>query len=730
MGVLILFNRTMKWAAENCLRYGFRLTPSFISGLGMTIVFALSSASPIFGQSANHRNPLRPNAADRSQIQRSVFNLRQPDTFILLLRPGSLSDDVFTDQQLADLAINGVVPNSQSTRPSSHRSEATIIYDAAVHQVNYEDSAVHGTDPREGFSAFSNVEVADFEASTMPDAPATQNLAQSNPPITSGANPAVPAEALSRSSAPGQPSGSPSAPSPGAVTATPPPPTTFGPALPAGFSLDQPVSQQLIGELFDEIQRQKDLLSSSPENEDEQRVRQTKVLDESYSSLIQAKNLQKKDFLQREGIRMFEADKQILEEKLEVEYKPQMPAEDQSAGDLFARLEQFRLEMDDLNSQLRGLNEKELQHKVRLKEIPKQRLIARKRIGEIKKQLKNEELGDADTIAMIRLRAEELELEYRIESLDSESKLDELQNRLLPLESDFLARRVKTLEAEIEAWNTAANLRRRMDLEAEARQARAQVIDAAPALRELATLNAELAERRIKFTELIRTATDEEIEVKNLLNSVRSQHGEVEKSIVDNTLSQANGLLLVDIRRKMVRPFKSRQRIRSINRELQKISLDRLKINEQREPLSHPNEYAAAMLQGVHSETISNQELFNMAVEIVESIRQQYDQLSAGHHTYIDLLGKIVAEREELVAEIDATMKFVNQKSLWVRSAQPIGIEQVAKSRYGVAHFFSPHQWTQLLGDLTHRFVTSPHESAAGLIGLVALFTISRRFKV
>ena len=43
-------------------------------------------------------------------------------------------------------------------------------------------------------------------------------------------------------------------------------------------------------------------------------------------------------------------------------------------------------------------------------------------------------LGQADTYVMIRLRAEELELEYRIDSLDSESKLYELENRILPLQ--------------------------------------------------------------------------------------------------------------------------------------------------------------------------------------------------------------------------------------------------------------------------------------------------------
>ena len=330
---------------------------------------------------------------------------------------------------------------------------------------------------------------------------------------------------------------------------------------------------------------------------------------------------------------------------------------------------------------------------------------------------------------MMRLRAEELELEYRIDSLDSESKLYELENRLLPMNNDLLARELKVLETEIESWNFAANKRRRQDLEEEARFARAQVIEAAPALRNLATLNADLTERRLKFTEQIRAATDEEIEVKELLNDVSRQHETVEKSIVDNTLSHADGMLLVDVRRKMIRPFKSHQRIRQINSELQEVSLERIKLNELREPLSHPVEYTKEVLANVHSDDFSDDHLFGMGLEIVESIRQQYDQLSADHHTYIDLLGKIVAEREGLVQKIDATMQFVNQNSLWVRSAQPLSVEQVSKSRFAVTKFFSPQQWTQVFSQLTNRSLTRPHESAAGLIGLIGLFVFSRRFK-
>ena len=679
-----------------------RIFTTAVIGIPIALAGAISSTvSAQISSSISPNNSLRAAVAKTTELKTPPQSLRSKDDQCSLLshkclptigfeiRSGSIIDSIVTDQQLADIAY-GLEPIDESS--NSPKSET--IYDTQVRPAAYD----------EGFFAFSNVAVATF------DAPVEAPKAADEPVL---------AEAM---------------PDPGADSPQPqlqpkPAGALIGPAYPADLAVETPVSRQMIGELLEGIQRHKGLLSGTNENGDEEHSRRSRLLDESLNLLITAKKFFKKDLLQSNSIKTFEADKKILQEKLSIDRKPQTPQDDETADDLFSKLDSLRQEMEALNSRMHTLNKTELQHKVRLQDIPKERAEARKSIADLDKRLKNEELGEADTYVMIRIRAEELELEYKIDSLESESKLYELENRILPLQNDLLARELKVLDAEITSWNYAANQRRRLDLEEEARLARAKVIDAAPSLRELATLNAELTERRIRFTEQIRAATEEEIEVKELLNEVNSQHESVEKSIIDNTLSHADGMMLVDVRRKMIRPFKSHRRIRQINRELQQISLERIKLNEQREPLSHPAEYVTEMLKDVHSDLISDEQLSAMAIETAESIRQQYDQLSADYHAYIDLLGKIVVDREMLVSEIDATMHFVNQNSLWVRSAQPLSVEQVTKSRFGLRKFFSPQQWTELLGGLTYRCLNSPHESAASLIGLIGLFIFSRRFK-
>jgi hypothetical protein len=152
-------------------------------------------------------------------------------------------------------------------------------------------------------------------------------------------------------------------------------------------------------------------------------------------------------------------------------------------------------------------------------------------------------------------------------------------------------------------------------------------------------------------------------------------------------------------------------------------------LNESRRPLAHPFEYVEAKLAGVVSDTTPPEELKKMALGFVDGIRQQYDQLSSDYHDYSELLRKIEAERKELVSEIESTKKFVDEHTLWIQSAKSIGLDHLVKTRHGAAEFFDPAQWYGLLDCLTTRMCRRPHESAVGLMGLVGLFVVSRRFK-
>ena len=605
-------------------------------------------------------------------------------------------------------------------RQYESRIENAIVYDDAVRQTAWAEPASLRPQQTEPSSAPADGFVA-TEQPMVEAFPAAAQWAES-------AQKDVPILAEQPLDAPASETAQPQGPTPPLEALTVPPSVqhSIGPSLPEGANFEGPISEQEIGQLNERIQLQLGIAENEPEDD---KKRHLSLLQSARKSLDNANKYMWNDIHQINKARNFEVDRERLHTQLEQIRETKTPQANMEAADLFAEVDYLRAELAEHNDRLLEISKAENQRKQRIEKIPEERTKSKSELADKKRQMEQLENGEHDNYALILLRAQQLELTYRIKSLSSESKLHELENRLLPMHGDFLAREIKVLESEIDIWNNAANEQRRMDIAAEVREARMRAIDAAPALKSLANTTARLAERRADIAEKIRLATDEDLAVQAELTLVKNQHEQVNKSVVGNGLNEANGILMVEIRRKLPRPFKSYARINEIKRELRQLNLEQLELNEERKPLSHPLEYVESKLVDITSPTLSQEELRETAMEFVEKTRVQYDQLSSDHHSYTALLGQIAAERNDLVSEIRSTLEFVDEKSLWMQSAKSMGLDHLEKSQAGVREFFSPVQWFGLMESLTSRVKTSPHESAVGLIGLVSLFIFSRRFK-
>ena len=651
----------------------------------------------------------------------SCFDGSSCSTGDFTLELGDLTGGLLSDSEFRQFARSIVDERwDQSRRSAASRfSQQRTDGESQYGQVAYWRDA--GSQPTTGFSAMEQPRAASF------------------PPVMAEAEPSVTRSPTRFETTQSQHANSPQAELPPNVSAPPvgvSPPVAaappialgpvMGPALPEGGAADVPISEQELGQLHERIQIQQ----RAADNETgEEQTRHLLLLENARKALAQANKYMLKHIKQQHRAGNFEEEKERLMGHLNKERDKQVPAENATAAELFAQLEQLRAELAERNERLREVNKSELLQKKRLEKIPGERTKANSDLADVGQQMKDQENGDDNAYALLMLRAQQLELEYKIKALGSESKLHEFENRLLPMRGDELAREIKLLEQEIEAWNFAANEQRRNDIAEEVRLATLKTIEAAPALKTLANTNAQLIQLRAEFAEKIRMASEEDLEVQSELNVVKNHHETAEKSIVGSIYHEANGILMVDIRRQLPTPFRSRSRIREIETELRKINLEQLELNESRRPLAHPFEYVEAKLAGVVSETTPAEELKNMALGFVEGIRRQYDQLSSDYHDYTELLRKIKAERKELVSEIESTKKFVDEQTLWIQSAKSIGLDHLVKTRRGAQEFFDPVQWYSLLDFLTNRMFRRPHESAVGLMGLVGLFVVSRRFK-
>ncbi len=640
-----------------------------------------------------------------------------------------MSDDAFRQ---FEQSIEGgpSTANNMDGVTTGHRNRFGADADT-VGQVAYWQQRAPQQNQTGGFSAMEQPRVESFPPATVEAEvdrlPPPTAEAAGGGPIEADVEPSRPTPPLSTVEALPVSSVEP-APAPAATISVGPelPAQMMGPALPEESNFEVPISEQEIGQLHEQILVQQEAAKNETGEEKE---RHLLLLENARKSLSQANKLMWKDIKQQSKAQNFEREKERLVAELEEIRPQQQPSDSVTADQLFEELERLRADLAARNVRLREINKSELQQKKRMEKIPELRTKAKADLADNRSQMKDQENGEGNAYAMVLLRARELELQYSIKALGSESKLHELENRLLPIRGDDLTREIKLLEAEIDAWNFAANEQRRKDIAEEVRLAREAAIKAAPALKTLADTNARLTELRAEFAGKIRLASEEDVEVQSELNVVKNHHENAEKEIAGNTFNQANGIRLVEIRRQLPTPFRSQARIGEIESDLRQISLAQLELNEERRMLAHPVEYVEQKLAGVTAESLPPERLRELGLEFVENIRTQYDQLSSDHHDYVDLLRRIVSERKELVGEINSTVEFVDEQTLWIQSAKSIGLDHLAKTRSGAREFFDPAQWYSLLDCLTTRMFRRPHESAVGLAGLVGLFVFSRRFR-
>jgi len=215
---------------------------------------------------------------------------------------------------------------------------------------------------------------------------------------------------------------------------------TIGPAVPEGGNVDVPISEQELGQLHEQIQ----MLQKAADSETgEEQVRHLLLIENARKALAQANKYMLKDIKQQNRSSNFEQEKDRLMGHLDKEREKQTPDENATADELFGQLEQLRAELAERNERLREINKAELIQKKRMEKIPGERTKANSDLADITQQMKDQENGDDNVYALVMLRSQQLELEYKIKALGSESRLHEFENRLLPMRGDELARDIK-----------------------------------------------------------------------------------------------------------------------------------------------------------------------------------------------------------------------------------------------------------------------------------------------
>ena len=394
-------------------------------------------------------------------------------------------------------------------------------------------------------------------------------------------------------------------------------------------------------------------------------------------------------------------------------------------------LKRLQAELEHSNSQTLKLQEQIQNRVLRMELIPTEMIELRDQANQIHEDiLKKQAEGADDFLSILELRAREHAANAALQLREKEASWHEISQEELPLKKSIHQRRVQRLEMEIRDWNQAIAQTRKTELDRQIRIAKQKAIDADPSLREFSQKTTEVAETRKELAGKIASLENEKLKVSQQLGKVDEQSQELKQSLADLGKDDSRALL-IEIHRNLTRPFEGMARIRNLKTERQEIKAAIRQLRNDQEQFNDPRTYISDVLK-IRYDAIDKSTGITFGAMAEESIaihQQQLNELIKDSENYNNLINEVLPQRESLLQKINSTRELVDTHTLWVQSADVVGLDVLQKSRDGAVEFFNPTEWKSLGDSITNRVRKRPYESAVGIFGLMTAFLVGRRFK-
>lgn len=497
---------------------------------------------------------------------------------------------------------------------------------------------------------------------------------------------------------------------------------------------------QLADSLKKQIQDQIELLKSNETLAENSKLEQLKQLNDAVALVLKAKSDQavievetkKKNEFQTEE---FQAELKARQDQLK-EPSPlhDSPMANQNAAELEktrdikqAAIVQKKEQRDDFESEIKELEK-------RIKELSGIRTRVAKGLKLIKQNISELEQEPDKLAQRLILQAGELAAQTEIEKLDIESVRQTQRSITLPLDRTWITREITKLEMELVEWKKAYKTQKKVEDNALIQQAMAakkKAINADEWLNELASRNLELTQESKDLTDKIDVCDKGATKAKLDFEKYEKRLSDVRDKIDSLGITKKIGIELVDFRNRIMQTVKSLERIELIRTEVQNCLQKELSLKKERASLAdlmgERIEKREASGIGLTDPELSDAQFEDFAGELIEMILGNLLNLEEEYKKFQPCLEKEREQLELLVNKVLEAFEYIDENVLWVRSADPISLANLSKSKTAVRSFFDREKWIQLV-EYAKGNVSPFHSALAGFI-MVAIFVVSRRLK-
>ena len=339
------------------------------------------------------------------------------------------------------------------------------------------------------------------------------------------------------------------------------------------------------------------------------------------------------------------------------------------------------------------------------------------------------------SLQKLRYEAKFLSLEITEKLLDLESRREEQDGQILPLELEELTLRIRRVTAELTVLRKQSDILRDKQLDERRKAARGvlneKLTQSTPQLKELAEFNIDLVVQKKSMAVKSDELEKELINVEQQKTKLSESQKRIENQI--KTLGPtASGIRLVEHRRSLISTGKSQNRLLELADRLQHKQARKLLVKERRDQLVLGDFFKLEVLANVEEQVqdpVQRQMAVDVANQLMETEKEYANDLLTMFEDNIQKLSQLEAAHKTLIDEVKKARSFSDKNALWVRSAKPIEFNDFKLCQAGLQSIITSDQWRGIGVHAYNAFQKRPYD--VGLLAMVvgSLFVVRRRLR-
>ena len=344
------------------------------------------------------------------------------------------------------------------------------------------------------------------------------------------------------------------------------------------------------------------------------------------------------------------------------------------------------------------------------------------------KQTPADERSPKELAHRYELMAREMGLQSQLERLHVNTQRQDRMADVFPLLRDLAKRNATRLEKEVSQLVALVARARKQESDAQASAARYQQIVVDPAIRGIAERNTALAERRQDLTTKITDLRDQIAQVDSQIQLVIKRQHDAQVRVELTGRSSAVGLMLRRQRDELPLLVNSREQIQLVEETSPLVYLERLDLDTEQEMLVDVENEKERVLRtlGDHLDEHDAERFGETVGQLLITRRGLVSSLVNDLEQYFVDLNTLQKKHRELIAVTQQFQDYIDERVLWIRSAEPISLATLGNVLRGVGEIVTPQRWSRLFRNTGQAVLTEPWVALGVLLTVVALWGLQQ----